>query len=170
MRLQSLVIMSACLAVLAGCVKQQPQLPANKGNSADSATLALRQANEKLIEAEDSLLAEYVTQQTEKYEKSDNGYWYRIIKTDQKQKAEKQKVKYNIFSLENELLLSEKKTVIPGKKELIAALDHFVLKHPEVTQASLIIPWHQAYGVSGQSPEINAYQSVKADVSIMKQY
>jgi hypothetical protein len=62
------------------CVKQQPQLPANKGNSADSATLALRQANEKLIEAEDSLLAEYVMQQTEKYEKSDNGYWYGLSK------------------------------------------------------------------------------------------
>ena len=167
MRVFTLALASACF-IAAGCVKQQPQLPANKGNATDQTTLALTQANEKLIEAEDSLLAEYVAQQTESYQKTENGYWYRIIKTENKQAAEKREVKYSSFSLENELLLSEEKTIIPGKKELIAALDHFTLTHPEAIQASLIIPWHQAYGVSGQSPEINAYQSVKAEIFILR--
>lgn len=167
MRFLSLVLVLACFFA-AACVKQQPQLPANKGNESDPTTMALTRANEKLIEAEDSLLYEYVAQQAESYQKTENGYWYRIIKTENKQATEKRVVKYSIFSLENELLLNEEKTIIPGKKELIAALDHFTLTHPEATQASLIIPWHQAYGVSGQSPEINAYQSVKAEISIIK--
>ncbi|MBN2766179.1 MAG: hypothetical protein JXR27_07360 [Paludibacteraceae bacterium] len=156
------------VTILSGsCVKQQPQLPANKSIATDSSTLILQQLNEKLIEAEDSLLTQYVAGQTEKYEKSENGYWFRIIKIENKKLSENREVSYSIYSLENELLISDKKTILPGKKELISAIDHFVFMHPHVSHASLIIPWYQAYGVRGQAPKINAYQSVKAKISII---
>lgn len=149
-------------------MKQTPQLPANKNNTTDSTGIILQIANEKLTEAEDSLLQEFVNKQDSTYSKSADGYWYRITKHKKTTKSEQTKVRYSVYTLQNELLFSEEKTIIAGKKELIPALDNFLLNHPEASEASLIIPWHQAFGVKGKSPEVNAYQSVKVSIIISK--
>lgn len=154
------------LFLLSGCIKQQPQLPANKDNIIDSTQILMQLANEKLIQAEDSLLQVFVAFEKENYRKSEIGYWFVIEQTSNYNQTQKRKVKYSVFSLNNEFLFTEEKEILVGKKELVAALDHFVLTHPEATHANLIIPWYQAYGVKGKSPEVNAYQSVKIEIFI----
>jgi hypothetical protein len=66
--------------VLSSCVKQAPQLPANKTNRFDSAAVALVQVNERLIESEDSLLKDYVSKSDSNFVKHETGFWYKIDK------------------------------------------------------------------------------------------
>lgn len=162
------IIVFACFFVLLlmGCVKQSPQLPANKNNNIDSSLLALQLANEKLIEHEDSLLNEFVSAIDSTFIKHESGFWYKInSKSSDEHKYTKFKVVYSLYSLENELLLSKSEDIVVGKNQIIPALDELLKQMRSGESATVIAPWYLAYGMHGNEL-VKPYASLKIYLNI----
>ncbi|MDD5186421.1 MAG: hypothetical protein PHS84_14285, partial [Paludibacter sp.] len=76
-----IIILICMLGSFASCIKQQPQLPANKGNVADSNIAELLEINQNLAVKEDSVLKAYVQHDTS-FKKNELGFWYKISNSD----------------------------------------------------------------------------------------
>ncbi len=149
--------------LLTSCVKQAPQLPANKGTQFDSTAMALVQVNERLIEAEDSLLNEYVSKLDSNFVKHKTGFWYKLNHqtTGTKPTADENCiVNYSVYTLGGDFLLNKDEKIIIGKKQIITGVEEALLMMHHGEKATLIVPWYLAYGVKGNLKEVGPYTSI----------
>jgi len=161
MKLSGLFIL--LFIVLTSCVKQAPQLPANKGTQFDSTAMALVQVNERLIEAEDSLLNKYVSKSDSNFVKHKTGFWYKLNHqvTGTKPKANVNcSVNYSVYTLGGDFLFNKDEEIIIGKKQIITGIEEALLMMHPGEKATLIVPWYLAYGVKGNLKEVGPYTSI----------
>ena len=152
------------------CRKQPPQLPSNKGNETDKDVAALLNINQAIINKEDSLLFQYVSTIDSVFQRSDIGIWHRIsTQTNNVQLAEKSiaTISYQLFLLDGTLLTEEKQPVEIGKKQIPKGLEEGLKLMREGEAATLIVPWHLAYGIKGNNI-VPPYTSVIFVVKIEK--
>ena len=152
------------LFVFFSCSRPAPQIPANKPDANDSMGMAVVQANEKLIMAEDSLVRIYVNKTDSVFQKYKSGFWYKINYPTKHQPVKtggKYRIQYSVYTLDNKFLLNETKRVETGKREIIRGLDEMLLLMHPGEKATLIIPWYLAYGLKGDLKTVGPYTSVK---------
>ncbi len=149
--------------VLTSCAKPSPQLPANKATQSDSTVVTLVQVNERMIEAEDSLLSQYVSKTDKNFVKHKAGFWYKLNHqtTGTKPKANVNcSVNYSVFTLGGDFLFDKDEEVIIGKKQIIKAVEEALLMMHKGEQATLVVPWYLAYGMKGNLNEVAPYTSI----------
>ena len=167
MQLKNKIIVFVLLSSLFACVKQKPQLPANKNMAIDSTQYSLQIANEKLIAHEDSILNVFVNNDTVQYNKDKNGYWFRIQSNSNTRTAwDLAKIEYSCFSLNNQFYCKKVETIKFGKTQLIPTLDELVKKMSLGDSATAIAPWYLAYGLKGKN-KIPPYTSIKITLKLM---
>jgi len=151
------------------CIRQAPQLPANKINTVDSSEIALMNANEKLISSEDSILTLYVNKIDSAFTKNDLGFWYKI-NTKTSRKALKLNdncaITFSVYNLDNQKLFHKTEKIVIGKKQLIFGLEELIKLMHLGESASLVLPWYLAYGLKGDGKLIQPYTSLKLYVDI----
>lgn len=158
-----MICISLIICVLPACKKHiAPQLPSNKGNSSDSTTYFLTQINSDIIAREDSILNIFVEQNFPNFQKTDNGFWYKIIsrKTNKKiTQTDTLFVRYKLFDINNQQLKSETFAARFGKKEMTTGLEQGLLLMNKGDSAEFVIPWYLAFGAKGNDA-IKPYTSV----------
>lgn len=145
------------------CTRQVPQLPANKASEADSSSATLQLANEKLISGEDSLIQDFVRKSSVDFKKSDSGLWYKIYSLSNSKnkpsKGDNCKINYQVYSLDNKLLMDQKKSLIIGKKQVVNGIEELILNLSTGDSAVAVVPWYIGYGIKGNA-NIAPYTSV----------
>jgi FKBP-type peptidyl-prolyl cis-trans isomerase len=152
------------------CVRQAPQLPANKAIESDSVGMAIQNANQRLIAGEDSILATYVSTRTEKFQKTSSGLWIyteRTAKATKLKNGDNCKIKYHIYSLTDSLLDQKTESIIIGKKQVINGIEEAILLMNNSDSAILILPWYLGYGMKGNE-YVPPYTSVVVKLQILK--
>lgn len=74
------LIIFSCLVIFSCCTRQGAQLPANKGND-NPVQMDMMTYNKLCIEAENNEIQAYLDSSDVDFIKSDAGYWYKIIST-----------------------------------------------------------------------------------------
>lgn len=151
------------ICILPACKKQiAPQLPSNKGNYPDSTNYFLAQINSDIIASEDSFLHVLVSKNFPDFQKSNDGFWYKIIKGKTNKRITKNDtvfVDYKLFDLNNQQLKSENFIAHFGKKEMTTGLERGLLLMNRGDSAIFVIPWYLAFGTKGND-DIKPYISV----------
>jgi hypothetical protein len=152
------------LVAVAACVRQSPQLPANKFIESDSTALILSQSNEKLIQSEDSILKLVLESRFKSKMTAGEGFWYLVESNNslnkKLQKGEKVTIEYEIFDLENNLLLKKSETITIGQQQLKPALEQVLIMLTKGDKAVILLPWYSGYGVKGDGDKIPPYTSL----------
>ncbi|OIP82942.1 MAG: hypothetical protein AUK44_06740 [Porphyromonadaceae bacterium CG2_30_38_12] len=150
------------------CMRQAPQLPANKTNIVDSIGQSMQVSNERLIAGEDSLVRNFANNFASNTNKalthSASGIWFHLetsSKLSEKLKTTNERtISYSIYNLERKLLTQKKETVKIGKKQVIAAIEELLVRMHKHDKAIIVAPWYMAYGMRGNGKSIPAYTSV----------
>lgn len=153
--------------VATACVRQSPQLPANKATAADSAGYAMQRANERLVTGEDSVLMAYVLSSGLNLSRDASGLWMHVeTKTSGPllKELETCSIHYRIFSLSNELLYEKTETITMGKKQVISGIEIALRSMRKNEQAQLLVPWYLAYGLQGNGNRIPPYTSLRIEL------
>ena len=74
------LIIFSCLVIFCCCTRQGAQLPSNKGND-NPVQMDMMTYNKLCIEAENNEIQAYLDSSNVDFIKSDAGYWYKIIST-----------------------------------------------------------------------------------------
>lgn len=74
------LIIFSCLVIFCCCTRQGAQLPSNKGND-NPVQMDMMTYNKLCIEAENNEIQAYLDSSDVDFIKSDAGYWYKIIST-----------------------------------------------------------------------------------------
>jgi FKBP-type peptidyl-prolyl cis-trans isomerase len=151
------------ICVLFACKKPvPPQLPSNKGNSTDSTSYFLTQINSDIIAREDSILSDFVEKNFADFQKTKDGFWYKIIHKKTGEKITKNNsvlVCYELFDLNNQRLKTENFVAHFGKKEMTTGLEQGLLLMNKGDSAVFVVPWYLAFGTKGNKA-IEPYTSV----------
>ncbi|MBR2370274.1 MAG: FKBP-type peptidyl-prolyl cis-trans isomerase [Paludibacteraceae bacterium] len=75
------LIIFSCLVIFCCCTRQGAQLPSNKGND-NPVQMDMMTYNKLCIEAENNEIQAYLDSSNIDFIKSDAGYWYKIISTE----------------------------------------------------------------------------------------
>ncbi len=171
MKIKILIVPIIIVFFCVSCQRPAPQLPANKSETIDSASLGLLELNEKMILSEDSLIQDYVKNSGINYVKHELGFWYKIEKSDLGNviKANQEcEITYRLFSLGNDFLLEQKETIIIGKKQLPTGIEEALKMMRKGAKADLVIPWYLAFGMKGNGKEIKPYTSLVVNIQWIK--
>ncbi len=146
------VIISFCIG-LSSCTKPSPQLPSNKTANGNTATQSMLEMNKVLATREDSIIQAMVDNQSIAYIKSKSGIWYSVIHATNSDSLKNDSIvsfSYKMYDLKGAELLSEKKTVRFGKKEIPTGLEDGLRLMRKGETLQLIVPWYLAYGMKGE--------------------
>lgn len=80
------LIIFSCLVIFCCCTRQGAQLPSNKGND-NPVQMDMMTYNKLCIEAENNEIQAYLDSSDVDFIKSDAGYWYKIISTNNSAKV-----------------------------------------------------------------------------------
>lgn len=163
------IIILFLFAVIA-CIRQAPQLPANKAIESDSIGMAIQTSNQRLITGEDSIIASYVSTRTEKFQKTSSGLWIyseKTAKTTKLKNGDNCKIKYSIYSYTDSLLYQKTEFIIIGKKQVVNGIEEAILLMNNSDSAILILPWYLGYGMKGNE-NVPPYTSVVVKLEILK--
>lgn len=164
-----IIILICLLGSFASCVKQQPQLPANKGNVADKNIAELLEINQNLAVKEDSVLKAYV-QHDSAFKKNELGFWYKISNSNNNALI---KDKANcIFTcklmlLNGKVLQVDEKNIIIGKKQVVMGLEEGMKLMHKGESATFVIPWYLGYGMKGDEPLVPPYTSLIYQIKLL---
>jgi hypothetical protein len=167
-----LYLYSLIMFLVLSCTKPVPQLPSNKGNTADTVSGSLLKINKKLTIYEDSVITELVKIKYADFTKSNLGFWYKTEKSSTKsllKSNDKCTVNYSLSTLNGKKLIQKKTTITIGKKEIITGIEECLKLISKGDKATVIIPWYLAYGLNGNNSEIEPYTSVIAELFVSEQ-
>ncbi|HLP03811.1 MAG TPA: FKBP-type peptidyl-prolyl cis-trans isomerase [Paludibacter sp.] len=163
-------VLVVLVLVLASCVKQSPQLPANKIENTDNSKHAMLEVNKNLIAREDSLLQEYVSARTG-FAKHELGFWYRIdIKGNGPLLKNKDICSFTYkLSLLNGNPVEERQTEAEiGKMTLVKGLEEGLKQARRGESATFVIPWYLGFGMKGNDAGVPPFTSIIYQVRIQK--
>ena len=168
-------ISALCVAgmLLAGCVRQAPQIPSRKMGTApkvDSTALALMEMNQRMAVAADKLLAQRVQQLSEPYALYEhNTWWYVIDRGDvtgaKPQPNEEWTVHMRVMNLDGKLLEDTERSYRIGKGELPPGVDDNISELYKGGKARLLVPWYAAFGLQGTAC-IPPYENVMIEIEL----
>lgn len=164
-----IIILICMLGSFASCIKQQPQLPANKGNVADSNIAELLEINQNLAVKEDSVLKAYVQHDTS-FKKNELGFWYKISNSD-KHNLIKNKTNCiftcKLMLLNGKVLQVDEKNIIIGKRQVVTGLEEGLKLMHKGESATFIIPWYLGYGMKGNEPLVPPYTTLIYQIKLL---
>ena len=146
------VIIIFCIG-LSSCTKPSPQLPSNKTANGNTAIQSMLEMNKVLALKEDSTIQAMVDEQAIPYIKSKSGIWYSVIHATNSDSLINDSIvtfSYKMYDLNGTEMLSEKKTVRFGKKEIPTGLEDGLRLMRKGETIRLIVPWDLAYGMKGE--------------------
>jgi len=162
MKYLSTICIALIISILPACKKPAPQLPSNKNNVIDSTNYYLTQINSNIIAQQDSVLSVFVEKNYSDFQKTKDGFWYKIISQKNGKKITKSDtllVWYKLLNLNNQQLKEESFIAHFGKKEMTTGLEQGLLLMHKGDSAVFIIPWYLAFGAKGNE-NIKPYTSV----------
>ena len=125
--------------------------------------------NQRLADEADRQLRQYVSQNAlSDFVLTESGVWlkHKQVKKPTLTQNERVTIHYSISDLQGNTLLDDEQTVIVGKNELIAAISDMMPLMTTMDSATLLAPWHQAYGAVG-TKFIPAYTNVKIELQTL---
>ena len=164
-----IIALFLCCFLLFSCNKQSPQLPSNKGNTADKNIVSLLIINQNLSKKEDRILEKYALQKDKAFKRSGIGFWYKIDQTGSKSRVKDSlvcKFSCKLMSLTGKMLENEEKQIVIGKKQVVIGLEEGLKLMNKGDSATIIIPWYLAYGMKGNEPLIQPYTSIIYKIKI----
>lgn len=153
---------------LLSCVKQSPQLPANKGNTINEEVTNLLLINQNLAEKEDSILRLYAQKDTA-YKKSELGFWYKINKSANGaviKDKDKCRFTYKMIFLDGKVVENAEKQIVIGQKQIVVGLEEGIKILRKGESATFIIPWYLGYGMKGNKPHVPPYKSIIYQINV----
>ena len=163
------LVLTICIGLIA-CIKQAPQIPANKGNAGDQNIATMLDINKTLAAREDSILQEYAKTKPD-FKKSELGFWYKINDLNTNpllKKNDSFRCKINIFLLNGKEIQADEKVIVLGKKQLVRGLEEGLKLMRRGESATFIIPWYLAYGMKGDENSIPPYTSLIYQIEVLK--
>lgn len=157
-----LITSSIAIAFLSSCQEPQARLPISKSKSSQiDQSIAL---NKSLIQDEEALILEYISQDSSKeYLNSTQGFWYaynqrHLEDTYYPKAGDLVTFTYSVMDLENQEIYSESEigtlTYLVDKEDQLKGLRHAVKLLKEKEKASFIFPSHLTYGYTGDKNKI----------------
>ena len=156
--------------MLLSCIKQNPQLPSNKGSVTDTCAVSLLTINQNLAKKEDVSLKKFALQKDKAFKKNALGFWYKIdhsVKGSGIKDSTTCKIYYRLSTLKGKELQQEIKQVVIGKKQVGTGLDEGLKLMNKGDSATFIIPWYLAYGMKGSEPLIPPYTSLIYEIKVL---
>ena len=147
---------------LNSCTKPTPQLPSNKNTNRNTTVQTMLEMNKVLALKEDSVIQAMVDEQAIPYIKSKSGIWYSVIHATNSDSLKNDSIvsfSYTLYNLEGTEILSEKKSVRLGKKEIPTGLEDGLRLMRKGETIRLIVPWYLAYGMKGNE-DVPPYTSL----------
>lgn len=162
------LFLSFTLVLLSACIKQNAQLPSNKGNRVDSTTINLRTINEILTQKEDSILKQFVDKQTESYTKTSSGIWYHKETETQFDSLSKFKTvtfSYVLYTINGQKIKYETIKIEFDKKQIPVGLEEGLKTMKKGEKMRLIVPWYLGYGMKGKD-NIPSYTTLVYQITV----
>lgn len=171
------LIIFSCLVIFCCCTRQGAQLPSNKGND-NPVQMDMMTYNKLCIEAENNEIQAYLDSSDVDFIKSDAGYWYKIISTNNGAKVNsivtisgtvqvlggKACYELGVRSEASNLPL----TIRLGKRDHTKVLD-LALKNAHVGDEIWIVsPSSLAYGIKGIKNCITSRTPVLYKIKVLK--
>lgn len=155
-------------ALFVACNKQQPQLPANKGNSVENDLRGMVVVNEKLALREDSILREYANE-LPGLTRSELGFWYKIDKSTSAgviKLKDKCVYRLSIFLLSGQTVIDKQESIEIGKKQTLVGVEEGLKLMRRGESATLLLPSHLAYGMRGYQNLVAAYTPIVCKIEL----
>ncbi|WP_439127347.1 gliding motility-associated peptidyl-prolyl isomerase GldI [Polaribacter sp.] len=163
--------------ILFGCTKTQPRRPINPKPSTTIFKTNI-ETSKKLIESENKKIADYIAKDTTKtYINSNNGFWYTYINkvdtdTITPKVGDEVVLNYNVSDLNDEIIYSKEdlglKNYKVDKEDFISGLQRGIKLMKEGETITFVIPFYNAFGISGDGNKIGLKQTIKSTVTLIK--
>lgn len=162
---------------LNGCSNIQPRRPINPKPSTSIYTDAINQTKQINKIEEQRILKVIDRDSTNKYIRSTSGFWYTYITKINEEsykpvKGDKVVFEYEIKDLNDSIIYSKKdlgvKEYTVDKENLISGLQKGIKLMKEGETITFVIPYYNAFGVSGDNNKIGISQSIKSTITLIK--
>lgn len=160
-----------------GCTKIPPRRPINPKPSA-TIFKANIEASKKIIQEENKKIVDYFAQDSTKtYINSNNGFWYTYVdkvETDTFTPKEGDDVvlSYDITTLNDDIIYSKEdlglKNYKIDKEDFISGIQKGIKLMKEGETITFVIPFYNAFGISGDGNKIGFKQTIKSTVTLIK--
>ena len=160
-----------------GCAKVEPRKPINPKPST-TVLQATKKAYASIKEREENKIKRLIQLDSSRnYNESQYGFWYTYLV---QQKSDKPRPKtgdtvafmYEISDLEGNLIYSKEalglKKYVVDKEEFITAIQNGIKLMKEGATITFVIPFYNAFGVSGDFNKIGVNTSIKSTVTLIK--
>lgn len=165
------------LFFIIGCTKTQPRRPINPKPSTTIFKTNI-EASKKLIQAENKKIVDYISQDSTKtYINSNNGFWYTYvdkveIDTITPKVGDDVVLNYNITTLNDDIIYSKEdlglKNYKVDKEDFISGLQKGIKLMKAGETITFVIPFYNAFGISGDGNKIGLKQTIKSTVTLIK--
>lgn len=163
------LIIFSCLVIFSCCTRQGAQLPSNKGND-NPVQVDMMTYNKLCIEAENNEIQAYLDSSDVDFLKSDAGYWYKIISTNNGAKVNSvitiagtvQVLGGNPCHQLNNL------TLRLGKRDHTKVLDLALVNAHVGDEIWIVSPSSLAYGIKGLKNCITSRTPVLYKIKVLK--
>ena len=172
------LIIFSCLVIFCCCTRQGAQLPSNKGND-NPVQMDMMTYNKLCIEAENNEIQAYLDSSDVDFIKSDAGYWYKIISTNNGAKVNSivtisgtvqvlgGKACYELGVRSEELGVNVL-TLRLGKRDHTKVLDLALVNAHVGDEIWIVSPSSLAYGIKGIKNCITSRTPVLYKIKVLK--
>lgn len=171
----SLYVLILCFSF--GCSRKEPRKPINPRPSTTILNETKKIYN-TLKEREELKIKKLIElDSTKNYIASKHGFWYTYLVKESSEKpmpklGDVVKLTYNITDLEGNIIYSEKelgeKNYKVDKEDFISAIQKGIKLMKEGETITFVIPFYNAFGVSGDFNKIGINTSIKSTVTLIK--
>lgn len=158
-----------CLIIIfsiVSCNRTRPQTPSNKHEAKDSETVSLLLLNQRMAEAADSELSDFVKASQLPFKPDESHLW---LYCNDENRAEVLKtgdriwVDWQTFSLDS-IKIEDVSAEIEVGKSPLRALDIALGNMSENEHCTIIAPWYMCYGSTG-SNKAGAYKNIRIEIT-----
>lgn len=159
----------SCLMIMCCCTRKSAQLPSNKVQE-NPTQMDMMTYNKMCIEAENAEIQSYLDSSSVKFTKSDAGYWYKIVNTNNGAKVNSVvTISGTVQVLGGEACYElNSLTLRLGKREHTKVLDLALANTQVGDEIWIVSPSSLAYGIKGITDCITSRTPVLYKIKVLK--
>ena len=159
----------SCLMIMCCCTRKSAQLPSNKAQE-NPTQMDMMTYNKMCIEAENAEIQSYLDSSSVKFTKSDAGYWYKIVNTNNGAKVNGVVTIYGTVQVLGGEPCYELNslTLRLGKREHTKVLDLALANTQVGDEIWIVSPSSLAYGIKGITDCITSRTPVLYKIKVLK--
>lgn len=159
----------SCLIIMCCCTRKSAQLPSNKVQE-NPTQMDMMTYNKMCIEAENAEIQSYLDSSSVKFTKSDAGYWYKIVNTNNGAKVNGVVTIYGTVQVLGGEACYELNslTLRLGKREHTKVLDIALANTQVGDEIWIVSPSSLAYGIKGITDCITSRTPVLYKIKVLK--